>query len=170
MEAPEVQREFSFAFRGEGYTLSLRASDDGFVSAGEVQAVKSLLRGIVSADEILGDDATGSRLFRLLTNEGFKGEIMSKSAGKPIPIPWQSWLDLPADVLGDIIAVFFCSLMLKIERLGISPFSTETANLLALTLLQETNLSSTSRSQLMEYSKRHGLGITAPDSKSTGQD
>lgn len=117
---------YEVVWKGQAYDLSLRTSADGYVTAWQYGAVQILLGGILATDakapeEIYGNEAVMNRLLNIITREGYDHLAGTKR------LPWDSWLELPPDVLRRIVTDFFLSLGPKTRSLPDSESSPTTS-------------------------------------------
>lgn len=99
---------------GAEYILRLRLADDGYVTGYQRAAVAQIIGEHTDRYgrpvSIFADPARADRFFALVCRT-------PEHRGAPVDrVPWETWLELDAAILGAIIDRFFLSLLPKLEK------------------------------------------------------
>jgi hypothetical protein len=136
---------WTIRYGGAEYTLRLRLADDGYVTGYQRAAVAQIIGEHTDRYgrpvSIFADPARADRFFTLACR-------IPEHRGAPVEaVPWETWLELDADVLGQIVDRFFLSLLPRLERSNASEADTALATALraAYPLTMQTPSTSTSR-------------------------
>lgn len=141
MPAPDT---WTVRHGGAEYTLRLRLADDGYVTGYQRAAVAQIIGDYRDRYgrpvDMFSDPARADRFYRLACR-------IPECNGAPVDeVPWETWLELDADVLAQIADRFFLSLLPRLERSNASASDTALAALIRAVYPSMTQMPSTTTS------------------------
>lgn len=117
-------------YNAREYGISLRLCPDGYFSGYARSAVVNALPGVISARAVLGSPANTDLVMDAIAFVDIEGKVIAR--------PWISWMELPAELLEELIGFFFSDLKKKTRQFSGETVDTRTRKAIDLICLTTT--------------------------------